>query len=117
MKAGEGKPEKAESGADSNTPTQVLKSYIAGGKRSPEEILDEVKRLQLSRGLSEPQKVSTLLAAVIDTSADPKTIAKQYANNAALFKAFANSRINATTLLNCIEVKLSESVFNWKLNS
>lgn len=84
------------------SPVQVLKSFIASGKRTPEEIQDELKRLQLARGLTEPQKVSALLAAIIDTT-DPKTIGKQYSNNAATLKLFAPNRLTAATLLNCIE--------------
>jgi len=90
-----------ESSAD-KSPAQVLKAYIAAGKRSPDEIQDELKRLQLARGMTEPQKVSALLAAIIDTT-DIKTIGKQYTNNAALLKLFAPNRLTAATLLNCIE--------------
>jgi translation initiation factor 5 len=90
-----------ESSAD-KSPVQVLKSFIAAGKRSPDEIQDELKRLQLARGMTEPQKVSALLAAIIDTT-DVKNIGKQYTNNAALLKLFAPNRLTAATLLNCIE--------------
>lgn len=84
------------------SPVQVLKSFISSGKRTPDEIQDELKRLQLARGLTEPQKVSALLAAIIDPT-DPKTVGKQYTNNAALLKLFAPNRLTAATLLNCLE--------------
>jgi len=90
-----------DSNAD-KSPGQVLKAFVSSAKRTPEEIQDELKRLQLSRGLTEPQKISVLLSAVIDTS-DQKTVAKQYTNQAPLLKLFAPNRLASQNLLNCIE--------------
>jgi len=108
MRANDAATDKTSSTDSSSTstsdksPAQVLKAFVSSSRRTREEIQDELKRLQLSRGLTEPQKISVLLSAVIDPS-DPKTVSKQYSTHAALLKACALTRVSAATLLNCIE--------------
>lgn len=51
----------AEIDATSDSPAVVLKIFLAGGDRSVSEIKSELKRLQLSRGLDEPQKIKVKL--------------------------------------------------------
>lgn len=91
----------ASAGGD-NSASTVLKVFLASGKRTTTEIVSEVKRLQLARGLDEPQKIKVLLEAVIDMS-DPNKIASEYKKNAALLSQFAAERAAAMILLSCIE--------------
>lgn len=82
------------------SPVTVLKIFLAK-ERSVPEIVSEVRRLQLARGLDGPQRLKVLLEALIDTS-DPKTVAPQFAKNAQLLAEFAQEK-NGMTLIGCIE--------------
>lgn len=85
------------------SPSTVLKIYMASATRSIPEIMAELKRLQIARGLDEPQKIKVLLEAVINVD-EEKTIAKQYTNHAKILSAATKVQANGgTVLLNCIE--------------
>jgi len=86
----------------SDTPVGVLAQYLRSGNRSPEEVAAEVKRLQLARGLDEPQKIKVLLEAALDVK-NGATIAKQYKDRAKLLAKFAGDRASASILIGCIE--------------
>lgn len=88
------------------TPVNILKYYIDTTQDcSVEGIASEVRRLQLSRGLDEPQKVKVLLEAIIDCS-DSKNIPKEYEKHQKLLKLFANDRTSKLLLIYCVEDQL-----------
>lgn len=91
---------KAENKAES--PATVLKIFMASGDRSIPEIMSELRRLQLARGLDEPQKIKVLLEAVINVD-EEKTIAQQYKTNAKILTRICQLPNGGTVLLNCIE--------------
>jgi len=51
--------------------------FLAGRDHSVEEIVGELKRLQMSRGLDDSQRIKILLEAIIDTS-NPTTVVAQF---------------------------------------
>jgi len=85
-----------------DSPVGILQIFLGSDKRSVDEVVAEVKRLQLARGLDEPQKVKVLLEAIIDIKAHA-TVPKQYKDNAKLLARFASDRNSATILIGCIE--------------
>lgn len=95
MADGEGKEKKL------TDPVVMLKLFIVENK-DPDLICSELRRLQMARGLDEPQKLKLLLEAVIDFE-HPKTVPAQYTNNAKLLKKFTNGRQNSLVFLGCIE--------------
>jgi len=86
-------------GKDLSACTQ-LKIYMASGERDIQGIISELKRLQMARGLDEPQKIKVLLEAVIDTN---ENIVDEYKKNAKILSAITAERTAATILLSCIE--------------
>lgn len=85
-----------------DSPSTVLKIFLLSKKRSVSEIVSELRRVQLSRGLDEPQRLKVLLEAIIDTS-DVATVHTQLGDNAELLSNFAKDRNSGTTLINCLE--------------
>jgi len=82
----------------------VLKIFLASGtnnKRTNNEIVAELRRLGLARGLDEPQKIKILLEAVLDVS-NPKTVSNQFGQHAELLKKLTVEKVGATQLINCI---------------
>jgi len=84
------------------SPVTILKVFIASRDHTVEEIVGELKRLQLSRGLDDSQRVKILLEALIDTS-NPATVVPQFAKHAALLKKLASDKNTGNVLLVCIE--------------
>lgn len=85
------------------TPVNILKFFLDSHKDCTiDDIASEVRRLQLSRGLDEPQKVKVLLEAVIDTS-EPKKVPSEYKKHAAVLSKFAGEKAAKTLLIYCIE--------------
>lgn len=82
-------------------PVVVLKIFML---KNPEvdEICSELKRLQMSRGLDEPQKLKVLLEALLDFE-DPKTVHEQYAQHKEVLKRFTKDKKSAQILIGCIE--------------
>jgi len=91
----------SNAGGDKSAST-VLKVFLASGERTPTEIVSEVHRLQLARGLDEPQKIKVLLEAVIDLS-NPAAVAGEYTKQAPLLRRFAVDRATAMILISCVE--------------
>lgn len=92
----------AKQDGKSEAASTVLKIFMASGERTVVEIMLELKRVQLARGLDEPQKIKVLLEAVINVD-DEKSIINQYKNNAAIFTAVVKTPNGGQVLLNCIE--------------
>jgi len=86
----------------SESPVTILKVFIAGREHTVDEIIGELKRLQLSRGLDDSQRVKILLEALIDTS-NPASVAGQFKKHAPIFKKLANDKNTGNVLLACIE--------------
>ena len=95
----------------SDSPVTILKIFLASKPRTPNEISAELRRLAMSRGLDEPQKLKVLLEAIIDITT-PKTVVEQFKKHTDLLKYFTSSsssssssenRNTGTTLLTCIE--------------
>jgi len=85
------------------TPVSLLKNFISKRKKpSVDDIFHEVRRLQLARGLDEPQKVKILLEAIIDIS-DQKKVPQQYRKHTNILKRFAYDQTSKTLLIYCIE--------------
>lgn len=82
-------------------PIVMLKLFIVENK-DPDLICSELRRLQMARGLDEPQKLKLLLEAVIDFT-NPATVPAQYTKNAKLLKKFTKGRQNSLVFLGCIE--------------
>mmetsp|Transcript_482 Transcript_482/g.680 ORF Transcript_482/g.680 Transcript_482/m.680 type:complete len:410 (+) Transcript_482:87-1316(+) len=80
----------------------VLKIFLASNKRNVQEIMLELKRIQIARGLDEPQKIKVLLEALINTD-DEKTIVAQYKSHVGILSHVTKSSQGGQVLLNCIE--------------
>jgi len=89
-----------KSGKDS--PSTVLRMYLASGGRSPAEVTAELRRLQLARGLDESQRLKTLFEAVFDVS-QPQTIVSQFKKQAPLLKKFAADKAGVKLMIGCLE--------------
>lgn len=98
------------------SPATVLKHHCYVSTPTVDSIVSEVRRLQVSRGLDEPQKVKIVLEAVIDVSKygkkmtgmmsvteQKKNIEVEYAKNHELLKKFAFSKASQLLLIYCIE--------------
>lgn len=85
-----------------DSPGVVLKVFMASGERSVIEVVNEIRRLQMARGLDDAQKVKVLLEALIDLK-DLKKVPALYRKHAPLMKAFAKDKKTATILIGCIE--------------
>jgi hypothetical protein len=65
----------------------ILKIFLASKERTPSEIHAELRRLAMSRGLDEPQKLKILLESLIDIT-KPKEVVQQFKQHAQLLKYF-----------------------------
>jgi len=84
------------------SPVTILKVFLAAQQRTVPEILSELRRLQLSRGLDDSQRIKTLLEALIDTS-NPVEVPAQFKKHALLLKKLAADKNSVLVLLTCIE--------------
>eukprot|EP00823_Brevimastigomonas_motovehiculus_P004410 TRINITY_DN2906_c1_g1_i1.p1 TRINITY_DN2906_c1_g1~~TRINITY_DN2906_c1_g1_i1.p1 ORF type:complete len:467 (+),score=174.31 TRINITY_DN2906_c1_g1_i1:215-1615(+) len=92
-------------------PSAVLKVFIASGKRTPDDIQGEVKRIMLARGLDDLQARKVVLEAVLDaTSAN--TITDQLKANALVLKRFATDKSTTKMMLTCLEAFIGNSQSN-----
>lgn len=98
--------EKIASGTMQNltkeTPVSVLRLYLSDKKRTPDEVVSECKRLQLSRGLDETQKIQVLVQAIIDPT-EPKTVPSQFVKQTGLLKKLAVDSASCKSLICAIE--------------
>lgn len=92
----------AKSDNKTESPATVLKIFMASAKRTIPEIMSELKRLQIARGLDEPQKIKVLLEAVTDVD-DEKSVVKQYIANKKILGAVTKLPNGGNILLNCVE--------------
>jgi translation initiation factor 5 len=94
----------AASDNKAESPVTLLKIFMATHKRTPQDVTAELRRLELSRGLDEPQKFKVLLEAVLDIS-NLKTVPAQFTAQAPLLSHLTSKGGNqaCTMLIGCIE--------------
>ncbi len=92
---------KAKEVGNLDSPAVVLKIFMVSGERTTSEIASELKRLQIARGLDEPQKVRVLLEAVLEPRVND--IHTQFGSHSALFKRFTADTTGALMFIGCIE--------------
>jgi len=84
------------------SPSTVLKMYLASGERSPAEVVAELRRLQLARGLDESHRLKTLFQALFDV-VQPHTIVLQFKKQCPLLKKFATDKASTKLMIGCLE--------------
>eukprot|EP00455_Lapot_gusevi_P028944 TRINITY_DN309_c0_g1_i1.p1 TRINITY_DN309_c0_g1~~TRINITY_DN309_c0_g1_i1.p1 ORF type:complete len:438 (-),score=131.86 TRINITY_DN309_c0_g1_i1:108-1421(-) len=87
---------------EKETPSAMLRRFIAAEPRTTKQILAELRRIQLARNLDEPHRCKILVEAIFDVS-QPKTIVTQIATQAPLLKQLAHDRIATISLLGAFE--------------
>lgn len=92
----------AKAANKTESPVTVLQIFLAQRERSVSEIVSEVRRLQLSRGFDDAQRMKVLIQAVIETD-DIKTVANQFKQRSELLKTVAKDNTSANQLMGCIE--------------
>jgi len=92
----------AKSDNKTESPVTTLKVFLAARERGVDEILSELRRLQLSRGLDDSQRIKTLLEALIDTSSAAE-VPNQFKKHAPLLRKLAADKNSALIFLTCIE--------------
>lgn len=92
----------AQAAGMSDAPSTVLRLYIASKDRTVNEIVAEIRRLQIARGLDDSQKIKVLLEAFIDPL-ESKTVPTQFAAQAKVFSKFTTSPADAQLFIACIE--------------
>jgi translation initiation factor 5 len=85
-----------------NSPVTVLQVFLATQERSSDEIMSELRRLQLARGFDEPTKVKLVLEALIDYK-QPSEVAAQFAKHSDLLGRLCKTKNACTLFLGCIE--------------
>jgi len=96
----------AKAAGKSESPVSFLRVYLAT-EHTPDEILAELKRLQISRGFDEQHRIKVLLESILD-STQHNNILEQFAKHLSLLKQLCRERISQKLLL----VGLEEYVGN-----
>eukprot|EP00461_Guttulinopsis_vulgaris_P004385 UN04387 len=94
-----------EIGAE-NSPSTLLKIYLLQAQRKPMDIFNEIRRLQISRGLDDVQRFKLILEVFVDPSVELRALPKQFVQPVIkfLFVKFINNDKNiALLLINVIE--------------
>lgn len=99
--------DQAKAAGVTDAPSTILKVFAATKERAVAEIVAEARRLQISRGLDDAQKVKVVLEAFIDPS-DARTVHTQFEKQAALLARFVTDRPSALQLIGCVEDFLGE---------
>jgi len=86
----------------SESPVTILKVFMASKDRTADEIIGELRRLQLSRGLDDSQRVKTLLEAMVDTT-QPQQVASIFKHHASLLKQLTSDKKSTSVFLACLE--------------
>jgi len=81
---------------------QILQQYISTNNRSMNDIWSEIRRLQLARGLDEPQRFTMTLEALF-ASVPPKNIIEQIPKYAPLFKRLNAEKASAKIVIGGFE--------------
>jgi len=91
---------KADNKAES--PVVVLKIFLAEKERDAPQIVSELKRLQLARGIDDSQRLKVLLEAVLDSN-DSAVVLSQIKKYAKVLAQYTSDRASGLLLLACIE--------------
>jgi len=90
------------SSVDDRAAKEALRDLIGDEKTTNAEIISELRRIQLARNLTEPEKYSMLLEAVLD-AANPKTIVTQIQNKSSVLKSFTGSADKDRLMIGALE--------------
>lgn len=85
----------------SNAPT-ILKIFLAAKERTVDEIVGELRRLQLARDFDEPNKLKVFLEGAIDVS-DPKKVTDEFVKQAKVLKAMCSDAQKSLVLIYVLE--------------
>lgn len=86
-----------------DAPSTSLKLFVVSKDRSTDEIYSELRRLQIARGLDEPQKIKIIFQVFIDPTS-VKDIEKQFTKQADLLKRFTREdQSDAIQFIACLE--------------
>jgi translation initiation factor 5 len=88
--------------ASNATPEEVLRFFVNQQERSPSEIVSELRRLEISRGLTVHTKLNILVSAIFDTT-QARQVPAQVKQHAPLLRCFSKSRNEAQMLLGAFE--------------
>jgi hypothetical protein len=92
----------AKSENKQDSPVTILRVFMAERPRGPQEVKDEVRRLQIARGLDDIKRMQVLLEAILD-GARLATLASSVGAHAKLLKMFAPDKGSKGILLGCLE--------------
>lgn len=81
---------------------EILRAFVNNADRTDQEIISELRRLELSRALTTSQKISALLFAILDSS-DPRTLPSQIKKRASLLRHYAKNRSEEQSLFSGFE--------------
>jgi len=93
---------KTEDSTSNLSAAQILQQYISTNNRSMNDIWSEIRRLQLARGLDEPQRFTMTLEALF-SSIPPKNIIEQIPKYAPLFKRLNAEKASAKIVIGGFE--------------
>jgi len=96
----------ASKAALADTPVEHYKQYVADGDHDVNELVGELRRLQLARGFDDRERINVMLGAVIDLS-KPKLVPGLFAKNAKLFRSFVTDKAAAFLFIGGIELLLA----------
>jgi len=86
------------------SPSTILKLFLAGGTKRPDEVLAEVRRLQLARGLDEQQRLKVLFDALFNFQPEQlKTFVQQLTKQIPILKTFAQDKLSRRLMMCCLE--------------
>ena len=97
------------------TPVTTLKIFLANGKRRPEEIAAEVKRITLAKGLDLSAKLRLVLEAVVETEQvkDGKGVANALHKYRGVLSGYTGERASDVAMLCAVEELLGASKRDW----
>jgi len=87
----------AKAAGKSESPVSFLRVYLAT-EHTVDEILAELKRLQISRGFDDQHRIKVLLESILDSS-QHNNILEQFAKHLSLLKQLCRERISHKLLL------------------
>jgi len=88
----------AKAAGKSESPVSFLRVYLATTEHTVDEILAELKRLQISRGFDDQHRIKVLLESILDSS-QHANILEQFAKHLSLLKQLCRDRLSHKLLL------------------
>jgi len=87
---------------DENAVKEAFKELVADEKTTNAEIISELRRIQLARNLTDPEKYSLLLEAVFNFD-NPKTIVNQIESKSSVLKSFTGTADKDRLMIGALE--------------